>query len=183
VDYGYTSGAITTENKFSFLYGRVDIRAKLPKTQGFWPALWLLTDNSSFFAPYSSTTIAPFEIDMMELLGNNPYAVHMTNHWGHQKHMGQYVGPDFSQNYHVFRIIWTKQKITWYIDGVQRFQSSQGVSNESMYLIINSSLGGSWPGFPDETTIFPQYMDIDYVRVYQPAPAGQSYLNSHLLLA
>ncbi len=157
--YAYTSGAITTENKFSFLYGRVDIRAKLPKTQGFWPALWLLPNNS--------VGIAPFEIDMMEFLGNDPTTIYMTNHRGRQQDQGLYLGPDFSQNYHVFSIVWNQYSITWYIDGIQRFQTSQGISNKSMYLIINSSLGGGWPGNPNASSIFPQYMSIDYVRVSQ----------------
>ena len=158
--YAYTSGAITTENKFSFLYGRVDIRAKLPKTRGFWPALWLLAGGRSGYAP--------FEIDMMELLGNDPTTIYISNHWGHRQTERHYTGPDFSQNYHIFSIVWNHQRITWYIDGVQRSQTSRGVSNKSMYIIINSSLGGSWPGYPDATTVLPQHMDIDYVRVYQP---------------
>jgi hypothetical protein len=158
--YSFTSGAITTENKFSFLYGRVDIRAKLPKTQGFWPALWLL--------PNGSSASPPFEIDMMELLGNNPTTVSMANHWDRQQNQRFYTGPDFSQTYHVFSIVWDKQTITWYIDHIQRFHAQQGISNQNMYIIINSCLGGSWSGPPNATTILPQYMDIDYVRVYQP---------------
>lgn len=159
--HAYTSGAVTTDKKFSFLYGRVDIRVKLPKTQGMWPALWLL--------PNGSKGIAPFEIDMMELLGKDPKTVYMTNHWGRTEIGGHYRGPDFSQSYHVFSIIWTPQTVTWYIDSIQRFQTSRGVSNQKMYIIINSSLGGRWPGNPDMTTVLPQYMNIDYVRVYQTA--------------
>jgi beta-glucanase (GH16 family) len=158
--YLYTSGAITTENKFSFKYGRVDIRAKLPKTQGFWPALWML--------PNHSKGIAPFEIDMMELLGKAPTIVHMTNHWGSREDAQIFTGPDFSQNYHVFSVVWTSTSIRWYIDGVQRFESKKGISNHNMYLIINSTLGGDWTGNPDKSTVLPQHMDIDYVRIYQP---------------
>lgn len=166
----YTSGAITTENKFSFLYGRVDIRARVPKTKGFWPALWLL--------PNHSIGIAPFEIDIMEIIGDDPTTVHMSNHWGKLQRTQKFTGPDFSQEYHVFSIVWTHQAIGWYIDGVKRFESEQGVSDQKMYLIINSTIGGSWPGHPDATTVLPQYMDVDYVRIYQPA-AGHTVSASH----
>ncbi|HEX4206218.1 MAG TPA: glycoside hydrolase family 16 protein [Ktedonobacteraceae bacterium] len=160
----YTSGAITTENKFSLLYGRVDVRAKLPKTQGLWPAIWLL--------PYDTNANlgGVFEIDMMELNGSHPNVIHMTNHWGKQQAYRDYTGgPDYSQNYHIFSIVWTRQTITWYIDGIARFQVSQHVSNKSLYLIINASLGGRYVGKPDSSTVLPQYMNIDYVRVYKPA--------------
>ena len=159
--YHYTSGAITTENKFSFTYGRVDIRARLPKTQGLWPAFWLL--------PPDSVAVAPYEIDIMELLGKDPTTVHMANHWGTQQISQNFTGPDFSQGYHVFSMIWTSQAITWYVDGIQRFESEQGIPHQSMYLIINSNLGGHWAGNPNASTILPQYLDIDYVRVYQMA--------------
>ncbi|GHO83169.1 hypothetical protein KSZ_11750 [Dictyobacter formicarum] len=160
--YLYTSGAITTENKFSFKYGRVDIRARLPKTQGYWPALWLL--------PKRVVGIEPFEIDIMELLGKDPRTVHMTNYWGTSKNTEGFIGPDFSQNYHEFSVVWTHTSISWYIDGMPRFKSTQGISDQSMYLIINSTLGGSWAGNPDKSTVLPQYMDVDYVRIYQPTP-------------
>ena len=158
-NYNYTSGAITTENKFSFLYGRVDIRAKLPKGQGLWPAFWLLPNNS--------VGIAPFEIDMMELLGNDPRNIYMTNNWGTRSTTKRFIGSDFSRQYHIFSIVWNAHSITWYIDNIQRFKTSQGVSNRGMYLIINSSIGGRWAGNPNAFTVLPQYMDIDYVRIYQ----------------
>ena len=80
---------------------------------------------------------------------------------------GAFTGPDFSQDYHIFSIIWTSQAISWYVDGIQRFESEQGIPHQSMYLIINSSLGGFWAGNPDASTVLPQYMDIDYARIYQ----------------
>lgn len=160
--HAYTSGAITTENKFSFKYGRVDIRARLPQTQGYWPALWLL--------PRRVIGIEPFEIDIMELLGKDPRTVHMTNYWGTSKNTEGFTGPDFSQNYHEFSVVWTSTSISWYIDGIPRFKSTQGISDQSMYLIINSTLGGGWTGNPDKSTVLPQYMDIDYVRIYQSTP-------------
>jgi beta-glucanase (GH16 family) len=156
----YTSGAISTDGKLDFLYGRVDIRAKLPTTQGMWPAFWMVPQ-----APGP----AQFEIDQMELLGQNPGTVYMTNHWNGQGNQQQCVfnGADFSQAYHDFTLDWEPGSITWYIDGVQHCQITQGVSNLPLYLIINTAVGGSWVGSPNSSTVFPQYMDLDYVRVYQ----------------
>lgn len=163
--YHYTSGAITTENKFSFTYGRVDIRARLPKTDGLWSAFWLLPSDRSTRVD----GVAAFEIDMMEMLGRTPNTVHLTNHQVHQYNTRVFTGPDFSQDYHVFSIIWTSKAISWYIDGIQCFESEQGIPNLSMYLIISVNLGGGdWAGYPDAYTVLPQYMDIAYVRVYQP---------------
>lgn len=165
--YNYTSGAITTESKFSFLYGRINIRARLPKTKGLWPAFWLLPDGSQ--------GIAPYEIDMMELLGKDPKTIYMTNHWKKVKNeqiQQLYKGPDFSKSYHIFSIVWDQKTITWYIDGKQHFRTSNGVSNKHMYLIINTSVGG-WAGNPEASTVFPQYLDIDYVRIYQKESALQ----------
>ena len=162
--YNYTSGAITTENKFSFTYGRVEIRARLPKTDGLWTAFWLLPNDRSS----RRDGVAAFEIDMAEMLGRDPKTVHMTNHQGHQYNTRPFTGPDFSQDYHVFSIIWTSKAITWYIDGVERFESELGIPDLSMYLILSTNLGGDWAGDPDADTVLPQYTDIDYVRVYQP---------------
>jgi beta-glucanase (GH16 family) len=106
---------------------------------------------------------------MMEFRGDKPNIIHMTNHWGTHQTNRDYTGNfDYSQGYHVFTLIWNASTITWYIDGVQRFQTSQGVSHQNMYLIINSTIGGHWGGLPNASTVLPQNMDIDYVRVYKP---------------
>lgn len=156
----YTSGHVTS--KFSQLYGRFEMRARLPKTQGIWPALWMLPSGGSW----------PPEIDIMELLGHDPYTVYMTNHWGdatsagHKWQGGNYKGPDFSADFHTFAVEWDESKIVWYVDGTMRYISTNGVPHEPFYIILNTAVGGDWPGNPDETTVFPQYHDIDYVRVY-----------------
>jgi beta-glucanase (GH16 family) len=165
-DKSYTSGAVTTEGKFSFLYGRVDIRARLPQGQGLWPAFWLLPVNqSSWDSPWK----APYEIDIMEMLGQQPNTVYMTNNWNDAADQEQcrHVGPNFAADYHVFSLVWSPTAITWYIDGVQRCQVTEGVSHTPMYLILNVAVGGSWPGAPDDSTSFPQAASIDYVRVSQ----------------
>jgi len=122
----------------------------------------------------------PPEIDIVELLGDRPRTVHMTVHWGHWPRVlsdgGQYSGPDFTSDFHVFRLDWLPGKVVWYVDGVPRFESSQFVPQRPMYLIINTAVGGDWPGEPDDTTAFPVMHLVDYVRVYMPEEAERSYL-------
>jgi len=154
----YTSGALTTEHTFNFLYGRVDIRARLPKGQGIWPAFWMLTAN------------ADHEIDIMEMI-NTPKTVYQTYHV-HTPIVNAYVsqgivkGQDFSAAYHTYSLVWTSTSIKWYIDGVQTFQVTGSVPHTPMYLLLNTAIGGQWPGPPNASTPFPQSMTIDYVRVY-----------------
>ncbi len=149
---------IQTQNLFAFQYGRIDIRAKLPGTQGIWPGFWMLPPNEA---------IPAFEIDIMELLGQDPHTVYMTNHWGSNQQQCWYTGPDFTAAYHVFSVVWQPGSLTWFIDGIQRCHLTQGVANTSMYILLDTWIGGTWGGPSDNTTVFPAYSSIDYVRVYQ----------------
>jgi beta-glucanase (GH16 family) len=161
VTRAFTSGLVNTLDKFSQLYGRFVVRARLPRTRGIWPAHWMLPADNTW----------PPEIDIMELLGHAPTTVYMTNHWGVypavQRNGGQYTGPDFSQDFHTFALEWEPGVLRWFVDEIQRFTSESGVPNKPFYLILNTAVGGDWPGDPDETTVFPQYHDIDWVRVYE----------------
>ncbi|MER2000137.1 MAG: family 16 glycosylhydrolase, partial [Lysinibacillus sp.] len=74
---------------------------------------------------------------------------------------------DFSQDFHTFSMEWTPNSITWLIDGIERFRSSKFIPSESMYLYINTAIGGNWPGSPDYSTVFPVNYEIDYVRVFK----------------
>lgn len=156
----YTSGHVTSI--FAQTYGRFEVRARLPKTQGIWPAHWMLPASG----------VWPPEIDIMELLGHNPKTVYMTNHWVNNQgqhentHDGNFTGPDFSADFHTFAVEWDAEKIIWYVDGVRRYVSVSGIPHDPFYIILNTAVGGDWPGNPDDTTVFPQYHDIDYVRVY-----------------
>lgn len=173
----YTSSRITTQGKFDFKYGRVDIRAKLPEGQGLWPALWMLGSNI--------TTVgwpASGEIDIMEMIGGDgrENTVHGTLHW--QNSNGSYANfgmaysqpTSFSDEFHIFSIIWNESLIEWRVDNNSyQFQSitdpnkvDEFVDN-SFFFIFNVAVGGTWPGSPDESTTFPQEMRVDYVRVYQ----------------
>lgn len=164
--FDYTSGLVETRNKFSTMYGRIEVRGKLPGTRGMWPAHWMLPSSGAW----------PPEIDIMELLGHDPTRVHMSHHWGNwpnvQTFTSSWVGPDFTQGFHTFAVEWWPDRITWLIDGVVRSASTTNTPQEPFYIILNTAVGGSWPGNPDGTTVFPQYHEIDYVRVYAADDVG-----------
>jgi beta-glucanase (GH16 family) len=157
----YTSGLVETKGKFTQTYGRFEVRAKLPKGQGIWPAHWLMNTVGTW----------PPEMDIVELIGDNPNKVYMTNHFGlypkNRLEGGHYTGPDFSKDFHTFTLEWEPEELRWYIDGVKRFSTKKNIPNVPFYIVLNTAVGGDWPGDPDGTTVFPQYHVIDYVRVYQ----------------
>jgi beta-glucanase (GH16 family) len=159
----YTSGAIHSKGKFDFLYGKAEMRAKLPAGQGIFPAFWMMTDKENTWLP---------EIDIMEMLGHQPDEVWMVSHWlgtdGNLKSLSNtFKGPDFSKCFHTFSIEWTPNSLTWLIDGVERFKTDRQIPSEKMYLYLNTAVGGNWPGSPDQSTIFPVTYEIDYVRVFR----------------
>ena len=171
--FNYTSGRMTTQDKKYFKFGRIDIRAKLPVGKGIWPALWMLGININ-----SVGWPACGEIDIMELIGTYPERVYGTIHWsGTTQSKGSNYSlstGDFSQQFHVFSIIWTLDNIKWYVDDqlfLTASSSDVGVAaypfNDDQFFIFNVAVGGSWPGSPDNTTLFPQRMFVDYVRVFQ----------------
>jgi len=157
----YSSGLVDTKGKFSQTYGRFEARARLPKGQGIWPAIWMLPQDGSW----------PPEIDIVELLGHEPNTIHCTVHWekfGKHEEAGTPVkGPDFTKGLHVYAVEWEKDSIRWFIDGQEVFSVQKNVPEKPFYLILNTAVGGLWPGNPDSTTKFPQYHVIDYVRVYE----------------
>lgn len=170
----YTSARMKTQGKQSFKYGRIDIRALLPQGKGIWPALWMLGDNIT-----SVGWPACGEIDIMEMIGGNgrENQVHGTLHWDNDGHVSEgrgYTLPTgtFSDEYHVFSIIWDETSIRWFVNNSQFHEIS--ITSEHMtefhqnfFLIFNVAVGGYWPGNPDQTTTFPQQMKVDYVRVFQ----------------
>lgn len=172
----YTSAAVDTYQKFSFTYGKVVIRAKLPRMgQGIWPALWMLGSGCN---PVGSPCPWPGpganEIDNLEAI-NTPDTMYTTPHYGSEPGTDQstggcsFSGVDLSAGYHIFTMTWQPGGVLdWYLDGVQVcHREAPGFFTDPMYLILNTAIGGSWPGNPDATTPFPQSFDIDYVRVYQ----------------
>ena len=172
----YTSARMITKDKKEWQYGRVDIRAKLPEGQGIWPAIWMLGANID-----DQDWPACGEIDIMELVGHEPNTVHGTAHWGNVGSPSVFRGqstidPDgFQDSYHVFSIVWTTSKVQWLVDEavVKTIDPTTTAGynypfNQPFFMILNVAVGGNWPGYPDDTTEFPQKMTIDYVRVFQP---------------
>ena len=171
----YTSSRIVTKVKKEFRYGRVDIRAALPKGQGIWPALWMLGSNFD-----TVSWPACGEIDIMEMVGGSgrENTVHGTVHWSNNGSHAQYGGSKsltsgkFADEFHVFSIVWNANSITWLVDNtVYNTMSTTPAQlaefQEKFFLIFNVAVGGNWPGNPDATTQLPQTMYVDYVRVFQ----------------
>jgi beta-glucanase (GH16 family) len=173
----FTSSRLITKGKKSFTYGRIDIRAILPKGQGMWPALWMLGENISEVSwPKCG------EIDIMEMIGGSKEdrdrTVYGTVHWDNNGNYANYGGSTklksgiFYDEYHVFSILWDSQKIIWLLDGVQYhvIDITPGGLEEfhkPFFFIFNVAVGGKWPGSPDGSTLFPQEMKVDYIRVFQ----------------
>jgi beta-glucanase (GH16 family) len=175
----YTSARLNTLVKGSWKYSRFEIRAKLPTTQGIWPAFWLLPSDITRYGGWPASG----EIDIMELVGKEPGRVTGTLHFGNPhtmitNHLDLPVGAKYSDEFHVFSLDWEPTEIHWYVDG-KLFQTANqwftSVENSTFpapfdvmfYLIINVAVGGNWPGNPDATSTFPQSMYVDYVRVYK----------------
>lgn len=166
----YTSARMNTNLKGDWLYGRIDVRARLPKGQGLWPAIWLLPTEWSYGGWPASG-----EIDIMELLGQNPGKIYGTMHWGtdpaHELSSGgTYTlpgGASFSDAFHLFSLEWSADSLVWLVDNARYHSESSGPPfDKRFHLILNVAVGGNWPGSPDASTTFPQVMIIDYVRVY-----------------
>lgn len=168
----YTSGRITTQGKKEFTCLRVEIRAKLPEGKGIWPALWMLGSNIlSVGWPKCGET------DIMELLGDTPSTVHGAVHWdsnGHFSRTNEFSlsGSKFSTGFHKFTIVWTPNRLKWLTDNRQYFYLTRSEISgfpfdKPQFFIFNIAVGGNWPGSPDNTTVFPQHMIVDYIRVYQ----------------
>ncbi len=172
----FTSSRIITQGKQSFRFGRIDIRAVLPEGRGLWPALWMLgTKITAVGWP------ACGEIDIMELIGQRPNRVLGTAHFGANFANHNFEGESialsgnakFSEEYHVFSLVWKENKMEWYVDDELYFEfdrSSVGSQpypfNDNFFFIFNVAVGGNLPGSPDGTTNFPQRMIVDYVRVF-----------------
>lgn len=173
----FTSARMKSIGLQEFQYGRIDVRAILPKGQGIWPAIWMLGAN------YPTVGWpACGEIDIMELIGSSPNTVHGTIHYGTDWTQHNYTGSGtsipwtetFSDEFHVFSIDWDENGITWLLDDQPFYTIDNAVTGNQPYpfdnpffFIMNIAVGGQWPGYPDATTEFPQFMAVDYVRVFQ----------------
>jgi beta-glucanase (GH16 family) len=177
----YTSARLQTKGRFETRYGRIEARIKLPSGQGIWPAFWMM--GSNFDAVHWPVC---GEIDIMENIGSEPAMIHGSLHGpqysGSNPLTGGYTLPNnarFSDAFHLFAIEWEPNVIRFYVDG-KLFETQDSNSlpsskhwafNHPFYLLLNLAVGGFWPGNPDQTTVFPATMRVDYVRVYKPAKA------------
>ncbi|MDB5799941.1 MAG: exsH [Rhodocyclales bacterium] len=160
----YTSGCITTELTHWQTYGYFEMRARLPRGKGFWPAFWLLPKRATW----------PPEIDVLEASGARPHDVHVGFLDKSQKYAqetGKWVnnGIDTSDAFHLYALEWTADQIAYFIDGKQVFQVGPHGIHEDMYLLANLALGShdaGWVPDPDDSTPFPGKFEIDYIRAY-----------------
>ncbi|MDQ3321165.1 MAG: glycoside hydrolase family 16 protein [Acidobacteriota bacterium] len=173
----YTSARLITKGKFDQKYGRFEARIKIPREQGMWSAFWMLGNNIDKVGWAQCG-----EIDVMENIGREPLTVHGTIHGpGYSGANG--VGAPFSlannqkfaDDFHVYVAEWGENKIGFYVDG-KLYKTitpkdlpagKQWVYDHPFFMILNLAVGGNWGGAPDETTVFPQTMLVDYVRVYR----------------
>ncbi|MDE2865363.1 MAG: glycoside hydrolase family 16 protein [Gemmatimonadota bacterium] len=170
----YTSGRIKTQGLFEQTYGRFEARIKLPVGQGIWPAFWMLgNDIDAVGWPECG------EIDIMEYRGQEPGLVLGTIHGpGYSASAGvsgRYAlqGGRFDTDFHVFAIEWTEDGIDWFVDDDFYHSVDRGdpggrwVFDHPFFILLNVAVGGGFVGPPNESTMFPQSMLVDWVRVYR----------------
>jgi beta-glucanase (GH16 family) len=163
--YTYTSGEVNTFHSFSQEYGYFEMRAQLPAGQGFWPAFWLLPSSGAW----------PPELDIMEVLANNPSVLYTTAHTaelGYHTQQGQAnTVADTSVGYHTYGLDWEADYVTWYFDGQQIFRvATPADMHQPMYILANLAAGGYWPGSTDGVST--ARMNVDYIRAFASGATG-----------
>jgi len=183
----YTSARLKSQGVFSFMYGRIEARMKLPESQGMWPAFWLLGNNIT-----TLSWPACGELDIMEHIdGSNPpfyvgaqppgydwiaASVHGGTTSAHLDGTQKYNPSGFSAaDWHTYGMIWTKGQVQFYVDDPANVYATFTPANFGnpwpfdagpQFIILNLAIGGDWPGSPNATTVFPGDMQVDYVRIY-----------------
>jgi beta-glucanase (GH16 family) len=154
--YRYVSGLISTLPTVAQTYGHFEVRARLPRGKGLWPAIWMLPADQTW----------PPEIDIVESIGD-PRIGYVTAHskTAPSRSVEVKVG---DEGFHTYAVSWDAQWLKWYLDGVETArQATPADMHKPMYLIANLAVGGKWPGVPDASTRFPASLDLDFVRIYQ----------------
>lgn len=175
-DNNYTSARLKTAGRMEQLHGRFEARIKVPSGQGIWPAFWMLgADIGTIGWPRAG------EIDIMEIIGKEPANVYGTLHGPGYSGDKAFSKPSrlergiFADAYHVFAVEWERGEIRWYHDGTLYHTARPDLVNgdwvfeHPFFVLLNLAVGGLWPGYPDSTTVLPQQMLVDYVRVYKRA--------------
>lgn len=171
----YRSGMMSTTGKFAQAYGRFEIRCQVPRGRGLWPAFWLLPEPPAW----------PPEIDVLEILGQEPDKIYFSHHWPNPadpqgdslSQTGEFQGVDFSKAFHTVAVEWEPEELRWYVDGVLRHRSRESVPSGPMFMLVNLAVGG-WAQWPTAETRFPADFVVDYVRVWKrkgQAPAEERY--------
>lgn len=178
----YTSARLKSEGLQSFQYGRLEARVKMPEGQGMWPAFWMLGDNIN-----TVQWPACGEMDIMESVGKTPSinygSIHGTGFTGTAVGSSYTLpnGKKFGDDFHTFGIVWSPNLIKYYVDSPTNVYATYTPASlpkgavwpfdaGKFFFILNVAVGGDWPGSPDSSTVFPQQMLVDYVRVYaEPA--------------
>ncbi|PFA66684.1 glycoside hydrolase [Bacillus sp. AFS015802] len=181
--YSYTSSRLKTKGLFSKAYGKFEMKASLPVGKGYWPAFWMLPEDDRY-----GGWAASGEIDILEAKGSIPHEAIGTIHYGESWPNNKYTGAEYEfengstiADEHVYSVEWEPGEIRWYVDGklrqTQNNWYSKGTGNaanftypapfdQPFHMLLNLAIGGNFDGEPTEETMFPQSMDVDYVRVY-----------------
>ncbi len=176
----YTSARLNTANKQAWKYGKISARIQLPYSKGIWPAFWMLgtnIDENGGDTPWPQCG----EIDILELYGaKDDAAIEVNLHYADQSDSHASMGAvayklkegKFADAFHIFELEWDANMIAWLVDGEQ--VASMPISSDELsefhrefFILLNIAVGGSHAGRPDDTSTFPQYMYVDWVRVYQ----------------
>lgn len=176
----YTSARIHTANKQTWKYGKIAARVKLPFSNGIWPAFWMLganIDENGGDTPWPQCG----EIDIFELYGSKDESIveaniHYADKSGSHANMGavhfKLEEGKFADAFHVFELEWDENRVAWSVDGFE--YASMSIKADEMsefhkefFILLNVAVGGKWAGRPDSNSVFPQYMYVDWVKVYQ----------------
>jgi beta-glucanase (GH16 family) len=173
----YTSSRLVTKHKGDWLYGRIEVRAKLPSGKGTWPAIWMLSTDWKYGGWPTSG-----EIDIMEHVGYDPGVIHGTIHTEAYNHIKQTQKegiieiPDAESTFHTYAIDWKENRIDFFVDDTRYHTVMRDPKDDyrgwpfdqPFHLILNIAVGGNWGGRHGvDESIWPQKMEVDYVRVYQ----------------
>ena len=172
----YTSARLSTRERVMAIYGRIEARIQIPRGQGIWPAFWMVGSQHD-----KGVWDVSGEIDIMENIGKEPRAIHGTLH-GPGYYGGGGIGrvyslsKPFADDFHVYAIDWDADAIRWYVDGTMfhkvtpdDLRGNPWLFNHAFYINLNVAVGGHWAGEPDATSVFPQTMLVDYVRIWKLA--------------
>lgn len=179
-DFKYSTGVITTRGSFAQAYGYFEVRAKLPRGVGLWPAFWMIPADQSW----------PPEIDVFEYLGKDS-SYNMGFHWTEPggehrfKINTLWDRPYYTNAFKTYGVSWRPGELVWYVDGVEKSrQTGDLIPDMPMSMIINTAVGNyPWAGRPDASTVLPAYLAIDYVRAYQYEDVPPGAQGHRVLLA